>query len=44
LGNTPLLLIPLKNPTFAEMADFRGIGTACVTPKNLMVGVLDDYF
>jgi len=37
-------VIPLKNPTFAEMADLRGIKTASATPKNSMAGILDDYF
>jgi hypothetical protein len=36
--------IPLKNPTFAEIADFRGIRTVCATPKNSIAGILDDYF
>jgi hypothetical protein len=36
--------IPLKNPTFAEIADFRGIRTACPTPKSSIAGILDDYF
>jgi hypothetical protein len=38
------MLIPLKNPTFAEIADFRGIRTVYATPKNSIAGILDDYF
>jgi hypothetical protein len=37
-------VIPLKNPTLAEIADFRGIRTACPTPKTSIAGILDDYF
>jgi hypothetical protein len=37
-------LIPLKNPTLADIADFRGIRTACPTPKSSIAGILDDYF
>jgi len=44
VGSSLNSLIPLKNPTFAEIADFRGIRTAYATPKNSIAGILDDYF
>jgi hypothetical protein len=38
------MLIPLKNPLFAEIADFGRFKTVDPTPKNAIAGILDDYF